>query len=77
MNDCRMSSVKKNNRPIVIDIFAGCGGLSLGLYQSGWHGLFAVEKNKNAFDTLNYKRIENKGHFDWPEWLPKSDLDLL
>lgn len=77
MNDCRMSSVKKNNRPIVIDIFAGCGGLSLGLYQSGWHGLFAVEKNKNAFDTLNYNLIENKGHFDWPEWLPKSDLDIL
>ena len=77
MNDCRMSRVKKNNRPIVIDIFAGCGGLSLGLYQSGWQGLFAIEKNKNAFDTLNHNLIKNKGHFSWPTWLPKSNLDIV
>ena len=72
-----MSRVKKNNCPIVIDIFAGCGGLSLGLYQSGWQGLFAVEKNKNAFDTLNHNLIRNKEHFDWPAWLPKSNLDIV
>ena len=72
-----MSRVKKNNRPIVIDIFAGCGGLSLGLYQSGWQGLFAIEKNKNAFDTLNHNLIKNKGHFSWPTWLPKSNLDIV
>ena len=28
----------------VIDLFAGCGGLSLGLYLAGWSGIFAVEK---------------------------------
>ena len=72
-----MSRVKKNNRPIVIDIFAGCGGLSLGLYQSGWQGLFAVEKNKNAFDTLDCNLIKNKNHFEWPAWLPKSNLDII
>lgn len=72
-----MSRVKKNNCPIVIDIFAGCGGLSLGLYQSGWQGLFAVEKNKNAFDTLNHNLIRNKENFDWPAWLPKSNLDIV
>ena len=77
MNDCRMPREKNNNRPIVIDIFAGCGGLSLGLYQSGWQGLFAVEKNKNAFETLEYNLIQSKNHFDWPVWLPKSNLDII
>ncbi len=31
--------------PVVIDLFSGCGGLSLGLHKAGWRGLFAVEKN--------------------------------
>lgn len=66
-----------NKRPVVIDIFAGCGGLSLGLYQAGWQGLFAVEKNKNAFETLEYNLIKSRNHFDWPEWLPKSNLDII
>ena len=35
-----------------IDLFAGCGGLSLGLHNSGWKGLFAVEKSPHAFETL-------------------------
>ena len=60
----------------VIDLFAGAGGLSLGLYQSGWHGLFAIEKNPFAFETLKYNLIENKKHFDWPKWLPKTNHDI-
>ena len=66
-----------NNNHTVIDLFAGCGGLSLGLYQAGWHGVFAIEKNPCAFETLKYNLIENKNHFDWPEWLPKEPLDIL
>jgi DNA (cytosine-5)-methyltransferase 1 len=66
----------KNNYT-VIDLFAGCGGLSLGLYQAGWHGIFAIEKNPCAFETLKYNLIDNKNHFDWPEWLPKEPLDIL
>ena len=61
----------------VIDLFAGCGGLSLGLYQAGWSGVFAIEKNPCAFETLKYNLIENKKHFDWPDWLPKEPLDIL
>lgn len=60
----------------VIDLFAGCGGLSLGLYQAGWTGLFAIEKNAFAFETLKYNLIENKKHFIWPEWLPKTEHDI-
>lgn len=66
-----------NNKHTVIDLFAGCGGLSLGLYQAGWHGVFAIEKNPCAFETLKYNLIDNKNHFDWPEWLPKEPLDIL
>jgi len=65
------------NNHTVIDLFAGCGGLSLGLYQAGWHGVFAIEKNPCAFETLKYNLIDNKKHFDWPEWLPKEPLDIL
>ena len=60
----------------VIDLFAGAGGLSLGLYQAGWHGLFAIEKNAFAFETLKYNLIDNKEHFEWPEWLPKTNHDI-
>ena len=52
-----------------IDLFAGCGGLSLGLYYAGWTGLFAIEKSPDAFKTLQHNLIDKKNHFDWPEWL--------
>ncbi len=64
-----------------IDLFAGCGGLSLGLYNSGhWHGLFAVEKSPDAFATLEHNLIKRKKHFSWPDWLgkPKNhDINAL
>ncbi len=60
-----------------IDLFAGCGGLSLGLYNSErWHGLFAVEKNVDAFKTLKHNLIDSHQHFSWPEWLRKQNHDI-
>lgn len=60
-----------------IDLFAGCGGLSLGLYNSGlWKGKFAIEKSPDAFETLQYNLIEKKNHFEWPNWLPKQNHDI-
>lgn len=60
-----------------IDLFAGCGGLSLGLFNTGlWKGKFAVEKSPDAFQTLQYNLIDKKKHFDWPSWLPKQNHDI-
>lgn len=59
-----------------IDLFAGCGGLSLGLHNAGWKGLFAIEKSPDAFKTLRYNLIDKKQHFNWPSWLPKENLEI-
>ena len=68
--------IRKCDTPTVIDLFAGAGGLSLGLYQAGWEGLFAIEKNAFAFETLKYNLIDNKKHFNWPDWLPQTEHDI-
>ena len=57
------------------DVFAGCGGLSLGLVNAGWKGRFAIEKNPDAFNTLSTNLVREKRkkkRFDWPAWLPQS-----
>lgn len=58
-----------------IDLFAGCGGLSTGLYLAGWEGVFAVEKNASAFATLKANLIQNN-HFVWPKWLECQPWDI-
>ena len=59
-----------------IDLFAGCGGLSLGLHQAGLSGIFAIEKNPDAFNTLKYNLVEKTKHFLWPSWLPIQNWDI-
>ena len=60
-----------------IDLFAGAGGLSLGLHSAGLKGVFAIEKNVDAFSTLKFNLIENKHHFSWPQWLPVQNHDII
>lgn len=58
-----------------VDLFAGCGGLSLGLLNAGWKGIFAIERCADAFSTLRHNLVDAKAHnlgrprFDWPAWL--------
>ena len=63
------------------DVFAGCGGISLGLLSAGWQSRFAIEKSANAFETLKTNLVLGKrGNFNWPDWLPKNAIstsDLL
>jgi len=59
-----------------IDLFAGCGGVSLGLLRAGWKGLFAIEKSGMAFETLKHNLIDKINHYDWPPWLPQAEHDI-
>ena len=62
---------------IFIDLYAGCGGLSLGLIQAGWSGLFAIEKSPLAFETFKHNLID-RGHkgFNWPDWLECEPMPI-
>lgn len=64
------------NKKTYIDLFSGCGGLSLGLHNAGWKGTFAIEKSEDAFKTLKHNLINKKKHFDWPNWLEPKHHDI-
>jgi DNA (cytosine-5)-methyltransferase 1 len=69
---------KTSVRPTFIDLFAGCGGFSLGFCRAGWQGLFAIERDHAAFKTfeLNFLAEDTSTRFQWPEWLPTKALDI-
>lgn len=59
-----------------VDLFSGCGGLSLGLAMAGLEGLFAVERDAMAFETFSANFLDDRelpiGKFSWPIWLEKK-----
>lgn len=57
-----------------IDLFAGCGGLSLGLRKAGWKPLFAVEAHADAFATYRHNHIGSD--HSWPDWLPMGPMRI-
>jgi DNA (cytosine-5)-methyltransferase 1 len=63
--------------PTFVDVFAGCGGLSLGLLQAGWKGLFAIEADRFAFETLKHNLLSDGPYsYDWPSWLPQQRRNI-
>jgi DNA (cytosine-5)-methyltransferase 1 len=55
----------------LIDLFAGCGGLSLGMEQAGFTTVFANEINENFFETYLFNRnLDENSYF-------KGDLKVL
>ncbi len=52
----------KNHRPSAVDLFSGCGGLTLGLKQAGFRVLGAVEMDTAAAKTYksNHKGVRLK-----------------
>jgi len=49
----------QNNK--LLDLFCGCGGLSLGFEKAGFEIVKAIDFNKAAIDTYNYNRENKKG----------------
>ena len=49
-----MHILTKNNLPDVVDLFSGCGGLSLGFHQAGFNIDYGVEMMENAAQNANY-----------------------
>ena len=46
----------KNKKRVFLDLFAGCGGLSLGMEEAGFFPIFVNEINKDAINTYFFNR---------------------
>jgi DNA (cytosine-5)-methyltransferase 1 len=69
---------EKSQKPTFIDLFSGCGGLSLGMTDAGFCGLFAIEKAAEAFLTYKTNLLDHPDScdFDWPKWLDKKNIGI-
>lgn len=81
-------SIKPKMKPTTIELFAGAGGLALGIEKSGFETLSLIEFDKDAADTLKCNRpnwnvicddIANISCLDLEQYfgLKKGELDLL
>jgi DNA (cytosine-5)-methyltransferase 1 len=62
-----------------VDLFSGCGGLSLGLSLAGLAGRFAIERDPMAFRTFEANFLSNERpatDFSWPSWLERKAWDV-
>ena len=93
--DCNIGDIiefvnksKNKKKPTTIELFAGAGGLALGLEQAGFDTLSLIEIDKDASNTLRYNRpnwnvicddISNISCLDLEEYfgIKKGELDLL
>lgn len=53
---------RTESKPTVVDLFAGCGGLSLGLEQAGFRPLFVNELDGDAMATYLVNRLRDHPH---------------
>ena len=63
----------------MIDLFAGCGGLSLGLQQAGWDVVCAVERSPMAAETYFANFVSSRKDIDaeYAEHLAKAIPDQV
>ncbi len=86
--DANVAKRCKNALPTTLELFAGAGGLALGIEKAGFDTLGLIELDKDAADTLRFNRpnwrvihddIANISCMDLPEFfgIQKGALDLL
>jgi DNA (cytosine-5)-methyltransferase 1 len=56
------------SKKFVVDLFAGCGGLSLGLEKAGLHPIFVNELNKDAMSSYLKNREQTEPRLLSPEF---------
>jgi DNA (cytosine-5)-methyltransferase 1 len=68
--------MKKATKPVraFVDLFAGCGGLSLGLERAGFCPVFVNELNENARRSYIKNRIVDYPHLDNAQCADISEL---
>jgi len=52
-----------------IDLFSGCGGLTLGLHRAGFENLLGIEKSPMAAETFFHNFVKRLGEDDWAKFL--------
>ena len=61
-----------------VDLFAGCGGLSLGLHAAGFNCVMAIEAHPHAFETYQTNLIDTGlAGSRWPKWLEVGPNDVV
>ena len=64
--------------PTCIDLFSGCGGMSLGLHAAGFNGMMGVEAHPHAFASYRHNLIETGlVGVNWPNWLPLGPTNVV
>ena len=61
LHDCNPGS-SLSRVPTFLDLFAGAGGLSLGLADAGWEGVAALDFWQDAVDTYNENITGHRAH---------------
>lgn len=71
-----MNMSSKGKRYKVVDLFCGCGGLSLGLEEAGFELALAVEKSPMAAETFYHNLIKGLNNEDeWKEYTQRTLLE--